>query len=165
MSYIKKVCQLVTVLVIMLISFPAVLAANLPPSDGILDMSVSLNGDIIVNGKMLQAPAPYINSYEGNIMVPLRAVGENLGYEILWDGTEQSIQVGQDIKIWIDRDYYTFASSEPIFFGPAPQLAEGRAFVSLPFFRNVLGHNSYVQEGRIIIESNKTNTVISSIPL
>jgi len=118
------------------------------------DMSLSINGEIVVNGKPIQAPAPYIKGFEGNVMVPIRAVAEQLGMDVIWEGTEKKVQIGGDICIWIGKDYYTKGESAPITFGPPPELTDNRTYVSLPFFRYVLTNCRFsIKDGVIYIDS------------
>jgi len=119
------------------------------PAD-IADLLGVLNGEIVVDGKIIEAPAPYYSN--GVIMVPARAIAEALGYEIKWDGELQGIGLGVAINFWIGKDYYTVGKMAPIALGTAPELTDGFTFVPLSFFSGVVtGYDAYSFEGQIVI--------------
>ena len=126
--------------------------------DGPLDITAMFNGQIVVNGEIIQAPMPYVNGPDGVIMVPLRAIAEKLGYTVTWIQEERSVRIGAATYIWIGKDYYVIGRAAPIEFGPAPELTNDRTFVPMTFFRQVLqGYNAYVFEGQIVIDNADTS--------
>lgn len=93
--------------------------------------------DIVVNDKKVEAPAAFI-SEDGTIMVPVRAISEALGYDVSWDGKLRSVSIGKGIQMVIGKDYYTYMKTAPIELGTAPEIVEGRTFVPLSFFTEVV---------------------------
>ena len=117
---------------------------------------ITLNGEIVVNGEMLDgAKASFLQETEdGDIaMVPLRAVAEALGYDVSWNGTLRSVQLGVVIHLWIGSTEVHFGRMAPIELSAAPVIVDSSTFVPLDFFRNVLGQTAYVFEGQVVIET------------
>lgn len=112
------------------------------------------NMEIIVNNKKIEAPAAYENK-QGTVMVPLRAIAEALGYEVVWNNETRSITLGEDIFLTIGKDEYV-AGKNTIKLGTAPELVENKTFVPLNFFKNVVKmNNAYVFEGQIVIDNEE----------
>lgn len=110
--------------------------------------------EIIVENKKIEAPAAY-ESNQGIVMVPLRAIAEALGYEVVWNNETQSVMVGKDIFLTIGKDGYA-VGEDIIKLGAAPELTEERTFVPLSFFKNVMKmNNAYVFEGQIVIDNEE----------
>ncbi|MFZ5354585.1 MAG: copper amine oxidase N-terminal domain-containing protein [Bacillota bacterium] len=111
--------------------------------------------EIIVNGKVLDAPAAYTNK-KGTVMIPLRAVAEALGYDVQWYGETRSVTLSSEISMTIAIDSYSNKGAASIRLGTAPELTESRTFVPLSFFRDVLNmNNAYVFEGQIVIDNEE----------
>lgn len=109
--------------------------------------------DIVVNDKTMKAPAAYTNS-QGVIMVPVRAAGEALGFEVKWNGKESSVSLGNGISLKIGEDYYVYMRTAPIQLGTAPELVKGKTYVPLSFFTEVARvGTAAVMESKIIINS------------
>ncbi len=92
---------------------------------------------IVVNGDILEAPSAYMND-EGTVMVPIRAISEALGYEVLWEQKTKSVTLSNAISLFIGKDYYTYMKMAPIELGTAPELINSRTFVPLSFFTEVV---------------------------
>jgi hypothetical protein len=145
---------LVTSMVFLLLTFvfPFGIMANVP--SGALDGAQSINGDIIVNGELIESPSPYIRGDEGNIMVPLRAILEALDLAVDWRPTDRSILIDGAVEIWIGDAQYHIDGVPAGDFGPPPEIFGGSTFVSLPFFNFVLsGLQAEVVEGAIVIDA------------
>ena len=143
--------------------------APLYPEDGYMDFVtlpgdisgeefdlIDLNGEIVVNNEILEdAPLPFwAGTGAGTVvMVPLSAVAEALGYDVSWDGVEQSVRIGVAIQLWVDRTEVHFGRMAPIELSAAPVLMGDEIFVPLDFFREVLGQTAYVFEGQVVIET------------
>ena len=111
-----------------------------------------MNGEIVVLGELIEAPAPYYNN--GVAMLPLRAVAEALGYDIIWNETDRSVNLGRAITVTIGDDYYTVGRMTPIKLGTAPEITEGLTYVPIDFFREVLNeYSAYVFEGQVVIDN------------
>lgn len=91
----------------------------------------------------------YIFDINGNVMVPLRAVAEKMGFAVEWDN--QSVTVSTDeweIQMYIGEDNYVGISKNaigmtaPQSYGAAPQLFEGTTFVPAKMFE-LMGYKYY----------------------
>jgi hypothetical protein len=117
----------------------------------------NLNGEIVVNGKIIEAQSPYwLNwGYGGAVvMVPLRAVAEELGYDVSWNAALESVQLGNSIQLWIGNCEVQSGRMAPIELIAEPVILDNKTFVPLDFFRDVLGQSAYVFEGQLVIETN-----------
>lgn len=111
--------------------------------------------DIIVNHEKIEAPVAYTNE-EGTVMLPLRAIAEALGLNVKWNQELQSITLAEDISFRIGEDNYIYMGTTPIQLGTAPELVEGRTFLPLSFFKELIGMNNvYVFESQIVIDNEE----------
>ena len=111
-----------------------------------------LNGEIVVKGEIIEAPAPYYSN--GVVMVPLRTIAEALGFDVNWDKEVEGVRLGAAINLFIGKDYYTVGRMAPIELGAAPELTDGTTFVPFTFFREVVsGYDIEVFEGKVVIET------------
>ncbi|MDF2890354.1 MAG: copper amine oxidase family protein [Clostridia bacterium] len=111
--------------------------------------------DIVVNNKKIEASAAYMNE-KGAVMVPLRAIAETLGFDVIWNNAEQSVMLGKGISLKIGEDNYIYMKTAPIQLGNAPEIKEGKTYVPLNFFREVTGmNNAYVFESQIVIDNEE----------
>lgn len=109
--------------------------------------------EIIVENKKIEAPPAY--EKEGTVMVPLRAIAEALGYEVLWHNETQSVSLGQDIQLTIGKNEY-IVGKDIIELERAPELCSEKTFVTLSFFKKVVKmNNAYLFEGQIVIDNNE----------
>lgn len=123
-----------------------------------------LNGEIVVGGEIIDAPAPYYN--EGVIMVPLRAIAEKMGFEVVWEEETESVRLGNAISLQIGKDYYTVGRMTPIELGAVPVLNDARTFVPLTFFKEVVtGYDAYAFEGQVVIEKPSAQDVEATEPM
>jgi len=67
------------------------------------------------------------------ILIPIFPVAEKLGIKAEWNEEEQSALINGDIRIWVDADYYVKENSDPVTFGPAPQLIDDILYVPMYF--------------------------------
>lgn len=112
---------------------------------------------IIVNDVVLNA-----DTYaEGdNVMLPLRALCEALGYEVGYDAKTTMITLTKGvhyITMYPTKDEYTFSKMAPMSLGIAPQLVDDRTYVPVSFVENILqGVGCEVlQNGEILISDPK----------
>lgn len=117
--------------------------------------AAALNGDIIVNGDKINAPAPYVNA-EGVVMVPVRAIAEAMGYKVSWDSATEGVWLNNVISLSLGKDYYTFGRMAPIELGTAPALTDSHTYVPLSFFTNVVRANAVVQDGKVTVDKIET---------
>jgi len=114
-----------------------------------------LNGEVVVNNELIEAPAPFWNE-DGVIMVPLRAIAEALGYEVNWDPVVKGVRLGVAINLWIGEDRYTIGRMVPIELGTAPVIVDDRTFVPMTFFRYVISNVSIIAfEGQIVVSDSQ----------
>ena len=113
---------------------------------------IILNGEVVVNGEIIEAPVPYIKD-TNVVMVPLRAIAEKLGFYVSWDAETFGIGIGEAISLQIGVDEYVINNMPPISLGTAPELTDSITFVPMEFFRNILPMGSvYAFEGQIVVE-------------
>jgi hypothetical protein len=112
--------------------------------------------DTVVNNKKIEAPAAYVNE-KGTIMVPIRAIAEALGYDVIWNNEQRSVELGnKGISFKIGEDNYLYLKTAPIQLGTAPEIKEGSTYVPISYFRDVLGmNNAYVFEAQIVIDNEE----------
>lgn len=93
-----------------------------------------------------------------NTLIPLRLIGETLGFEVVWNGDDKSIFLDDGMvksTIKIGNDLYYKASSKaigltkPMPLGSAPVIVEGKTYVPISFF-NLLYNN----ENALVIKDN-----------
>lgn len=59
----------------------------------------------------------YMFEENNNVMVPLRAIAEKIGYTVIWDAEHQGVSVGDDtweVMVYIGSDCYVGASKMAI---------------------------------------------------
>jgi hypothetical protein len=112
--------------------------------------------DTVVNNKKIEAPAAYVNE-KGTVMVPIRAIAEALGYDVIWNNEQRSIELGnKGISFKIGEDSYLYLKTAPIQLGTAPEIKEGSTYVPISYFRDVLRmNNAYVFEAQIVIDNEE----------
>jgi len=109
-----------------------------------------LNGEIVIRGRMIEAPAPYYSG--GVVMVPLRVIAEEMGFDVAWNNELRSVTLGVAINLWIGKDYFTVGRMAPIELDAAPEFTDGNIYVPLTFFRKILvAYDIYVFEGQVVI--------------
>jgi len=114
------------------------------------DNMLAPDAQIIVNGTALEsAPAPFVNREVGAVMLPVAAVSEALGYNVVGEGAE--VVIGPGIIFRVGVDDYFFARMAPVQLGAAPELHDGVLFVPMQFFYNVMPGVAYINYGHVIV--------------
>ena len=109
-----------------------------------------LNGEIVINGKIVEAPAPYYNN--GVVMVPLRVIAEALGFNVAWNDELRNVNLSVAINLWIGKDYFIVGRMEPVKLDVAPEFIAGHIYVPLTFLRKIVSaYDIYVFEGQVVI--------------
>jgi hypothetical protein len=109
---------------------------------------------LVVNGKTIQAPAPFAKE-DGTVMVPVRAVAEALGFEVKWNNEEKSVTLNKGITFTLFKDYYIYMRTAPITLGTAPDTRGGSTYVPMSFFTEVARMDeAFVKDGQIIINGS-----------
>ena len=112
--------------------------------------------EMVVEDRVIDAPAAYYNR-DNTVMVPLRAIAEALGFNVGWHAEKQLVMLGDSFTATIGKDAYVdMGRDNPISLGNAPELVDGRTFVPLSFFREVVPmNNAYVFEAQIVINNRE----------
>jgi len=97
---------------------------------------------LVVSGKSIAADQANIFKFEtGVTMVPLRVVTEALGYSVGWNVEQQRADVSKGAQytyVTIGKDAYIINKIAPFPLGEPPALIEGKTYVPLTFFSDVL---------------------------
>ena len=132
---------------------------------------------ITVNGEAIDLSRSNLSQYifetNGNVMVPLRAVAEKMGFTVDWDGENQAVTVGDDnweVRAYIGEDFYSgvtkiegaVGATGPQSYGAAPQLVEDTTFVPAKMFE--LMEYSYNSVGQFVNFTKATDENSVQIP-
>jgi hypothetical protein len=110
-----------------------------------------LNGEVVVDGNIIDAPAPF-HCENNTVMVPLRAIAEAIGLNVYWQEETQSVRIGVGISIYLGQDRYEIGRMVPIELGVAPELVGSHTFVPLTFFQEIIsGYTAFVFEGQVVV--------------
>ncbi len=99
------------------------------------------NYTVVINGEKIAADGIYTEGKQ--IMLPLRAVAEKLGYKVAWDDAKQGITLDNgevNTTVYIGEDNYYMASSiaigmsAPTALGAAPVLKGDKTYVPAEMF-------------------------------
>lgn len=106
-----------------------------------------------VNGKLLEGAQTYVNEKD-RIMLPVRAIAEELGFTVGWDAGRITLTKGPVyVTFAIGEDGYTFARTAPMQIGQAPELTDEKTYVPSNFFNEILGGEINInQSGQIEIK-------------
>ena len=110
--------------------------ADATDADGVWTLGETDNTAIMVNEKELTGAKTY-SKPDGTLMLPVRAVSENLGFTVSWDSETNSVVLNNGISFTIGKDYYTYFRTAPIELGTAPELVDGTTYVPAAFFTRV----------------------------
>ena len=128
-------------------------AGNTPGGDEPLDKTEEIIAEIMVNGEVIDAPPPSVDGANGVRLLPLQPIAEALGYSMDWDGETMSARV-ENIYIRIGKDFYTEEGSDPVEFGPAPQLIDNYVYVPIYFFGVVLKDcEAHIIGGQVVVNA------------
>ena len=119
--------------------------------------------DIYINGALSQDHQ--IKVIENKKFIPLRAICEELGFDVEWENDTRTIIISS-MPLYItcspDRDGYTFAKPAPMMLGEAPRLINDLTYVPLNFIDEILlGSYEEKEDGLYILygETAQNNTV------
>lgn len=123
---------------------------------------VSETSTLFVNGNDTGAKL-YVE--ENTVMLPLRALCEHLGFEVIWQEEAKRIELVK-MPIYITctpfEDGYTFSRTAPMMLGTAPKLINDRTYVPLNFIDEILKGSYESREDDIYVsygEETKLNAV------
>lgn len=150
---------------IMTMSIPAQAASNktviLPAVKN--EVSHKAPEKIQINGEMLDLTNKQIFLENDNIMVPLRAVSEKLGFVLSWDNESKTASMDNGTvktSVQIGKDGYYLASSKAIGltatfkYGAAPVVVNGDTYVPLKLYE-LLGQGEISVTDGIVTINNK----------
>jgi uncharacterized protein YunC (DUF1805 family) len=123
--------------------------------------------NIYINGALSQDHQ--IKVIENKKFIPLRAICEELGFDVEWENDTRTIIISS-MPVYItcspDRDGYTFAKTAPMMLGEAPRLIDDLTYVPLNFVDEILMGTLEEKEDGIYIlygEAAQKNTVSGEI--
>lgn len=116
---------------------------------------VSVLDKIFINDNEIKLVNPIYTGEDGIKMLPLREIGEALGYKVEWDGGEKAIDLTkgpQWTRVTIGQDKYNFAKML-ITLGKPADLKDSKTYVPFNFLDQVLKMEIRVFNGILSIES------------
>ena len=125
------------------------LSASLAMAEDKDIMLISENPDsqIYVNDTLIEKTTKTVGDAQ---FLPLRAVCEALGFEVLWNEESRTIEIVK-LPVYItcspDRDGYTFARTAPMLLGAAPTLIDDLTYVPQNFIDEIVGATLEVEDG------------------
>ena len=108
-------------------------------------VAIATDGNkLVVNNNEISAE--YIKAEDGAVMIPLRAVCEELGFEVKWIEESRTIELTKGavfITCSPDMDGYAFSRMAHQPLGKAPMLVDGVTYVPADFIPEILGGRLY----------------------
>jgi uncharacterized YkwD family protein len=113
-----------------------------PNNDTVQPQSEKTSLSIFYKGKQIPFPdiAPFINSNQ-RIMVPLRFISQEMGYDVEWEGTEQKISINKEktsMNLWIGKNI-VFKNNQLFVGDSTPVIHNDRTMVPLRMVSELLG--------------------------
>lgn len=132
-------------------------AQTTPTKIIVLSQQIEDKINILVNDVLIETPNAYINE-AGNVMVPVRAISEELGYKLNWNNDDKSVSIGNEISFKIGENNHSSAGTI-ITLEEATIINNEHTYVPLSFFKEVLNVNvvSFF-ENNIIINNGRPMT-------
>ena len=159
----KKAKKFLTVLIASIMLFSAALLIYAgeysdAPENLVLDQMIKTNGEIVVNGRIIDAPPVNVDGANNLHIIPLRASAEALGLNVSWNGELRTVTITDDevvIQLEIDGKYHsvTEVEVEHLDFGPPAQIIEGHTYVPIYFFQIMFGFETRILDGQVVIGS------------
>lgn len=101
----------------------------------------SLSPNAVDTAKLDLTKVANFTNKQGVLMVSLRDVANQLGYELKWDQATKSAEFmngSQWTRVTINKDSYFFAKVAPRALGTAPLLKDNKTYVPLQFVTDIL---------------------------
>lgn len=119
------------------------LATGFTPAEKLITLRIG-DQSMTVNGEKKEidpgrGTAPMI--VDSRTLVPIRAIVEEFGGNVEWDGGEQKVTLvrgGTAVEMWINRSYITINGTNQMI-DVAPRISNGRTYVPLRFVSENLG--------------------------
>lgn len=120
-------------------------------------------GIYVLGKKMSDTDLP-ITRYE-RVYVPLRHIGEGLGYNVTWNASSKTMTLKLDsstVSVVIDSEYATI-NGKKIKLDSVPVLYNGRAYVPMTFIQNIFDYDiSYDKDKNTVqVEKKKVSETVS----
>jgi hypothetical protein len=134
---IKEGSELILWYDVMTMSIPAQAIATkvvLLPAKADIQVHIGA-GTVVVNGKELA-----LSQNDNRVMLPLRAVAESLGYNVVWDGDKKMVELQKEantVTLTIGSKEYS-KSKKTISLEHAPEMVNGITLAPVEFFTSVL---------------------------
>lgn len=97
---------------------------------------------LVINGTGLNPQETKVYLKDNSVtMIPLRDIGEALGYQVTWNETEKSIELhkgAQFIMVKLNEDYYSFGKMAPVKLGTASEITGNKTYIPLKFVTDIL---------------------------
>ncbi|WP_048601572.1 copper amine oxidase N-terminal domain-containing protein [Rubeoparvulum massiliense] len=116
---------------------------------------------IRINQGLLDTSLTWYTTEHGDVLIPLRVIAEALGYEVIWHGENQSIELVRLphwVTLSIGEDQYGFGKMAPQPLGVAPVLRENHTYVPLSLFTQLIpGYEGKVEGNILSITAEENN--------
>ncbi len=109
-------------------------AQPVPEDETSVDVRVS-DSVVLVNGNSIEAPDAFVSD-SGVQMVPVRAVAEELGLEVVWNSADRSVALGDRILLKIGQDEFDY-DGENRKLAAAAVIVDSRTFIPISFFDEI----------------------------
>ena len=106
---------------------------------------------IVVDDVVIEAPTPFVNMQTGSVMLPVAAIAEAMGINVVGEGAD--VVIGAGITFTVGVDSYFIGRMTPIELGTAPELIDGVLFVPDLFFKVILPGDVFFVEGDVWVRS------------
>ncbi len=157
----RKSIRLAALLVVlsMVTSYPAQAMGIMPIMEDIQKgYSLTVNGETLVFDGY--TPEPYM---KGDVlMLPLRSIMENIGFEVEWQAETKSIQLSKGTlktEISLNQAEYVDFEGKSVDISVAPELSGYRTFIPIDFYTSIIGLVSNV-EGQSIGLTGQLDRII-----
>lgn len=100
-----------------------------------------LGANVRMNGKLVKFNDQYPTIRDGFTLIPVRAIGENLGAKVSWDGEKQLVSIkspSTELKLYINQTT-AYINNIPYELEVPAQLINNRTMVPLRFIAEALG--------------------------
>lgn len=121
------------------------------------DNMLSETVQIIVNGTVIDASKPFIDREAEQVMLPVAAIAEELGYTITGEGFDMAIGMygaAPHTIVFVEgADAYLIGRMQTISLGASPALIDRTLFVPMNFFGQVIEVGAWIEYGDVIVNS------------
>lgn len=103
---------------------------------------------------------------DDHVMVPLRAIAEALGYEVIWNNETRSVDLIQGphfTSVFIGNNAYFINRMAPSELSVAPLIINGRTLIPIEFITEILGYGVEHKDNELIIYDEPLATLTGYI--